>query len=132
MPRLTLPLALLPLAACASVQDMAPPADTSRIAADGALVGIGQPVRVGPALLTPVQVTEDSRCPINARCVWAGEVKLRTLVQTAAGRQVVELTLGEPHSMAIGTFALVTVEPGQRASMPDIPTEQYRFVFEYR
>ena len=125
-------IASLALAACSTSPLPEDVPAGGRIAAEGSQVAIGQSVRVGPAILTPLRVTEDSRCPINARCVWAGEAKVDTRIETATGRQVVELTLGEPHATAAGTFALVTVEPGQRASVPEIPPEAYRFVFEYR
>ena len=41
---------------------------------------LGQPTRVGRLVVTPLRVAEDSRCPINARCVWAGRAVVQTRI----------------------------------------------------
>jgi hypothetical protein len=64
-------LAALGLAACATVPTAAPIRD------DG-LAHLGEATRVGKLVVTPRLVVEDSRCPINARCVWAGRAVVRT------------------------------------------------------
>src|SRR5699024_2605974 len=60
-----LPLALLALSACATVAEP-PPAPTDGIAR----AALGERVYVDGPRVTPLQVLEDSRCPMNARCVW--------------------------------------------------------------
>lgn len=74
----------------------------------------------------PLEVIEDSRCPQNARCVWAGRLRLRVTIEGVGER---EITLGEgnvetPH----GAFALVAVTPGPWTDLPQgvVP---YRFGF---
>ena len=42
------------------------------------LARIGETTRVGTLAVTPLRVVEDSRCPINARCIWAGRLILTT------------------------------------------------------
>lgn len=42
------------------------------------LVRLGQTADVCGPRVTPLRVVEDSRCPMNSRCVWAGRVALRS------------------------------------------------------
>lgn len=36
---------------------------------------LGQTVNLGGPKVTPLAVLEDSRCPKEARCIWAGRVR---------------------------------------------------------
>ena len=38
--------------------------------------GLDERIYVDGPYVTPLEVIEDSRCPINARCVWAGRTRL--------------------------------------------------------
>ena len=58
-------------AACTSLGDV--PA-AQAVLSEGTPTRLGVPVRVGAVVVTPLEVVEDSRCPINARCVWAGRL----------------------------------------------------------
>ena len=91
--------------------------------------GIGQQADLaGGVLIRPLAVIEDSRCPNNARCVWAGRLRLRADV---SGSEV-ELTLGQPTITAHGPVLLAVVSPGP---WTDWPTNElgakpaYRFGF---
>ena len=46
---------------------------------------LGQTVNLGGPKVTPLAVLEDSRCPKEARCIWAGRVRLSVRVATGAG-----------------------------------------------
>ena len=119
------------LAGCTTAQEPWPD-DAPPFAAEGTLVPLGQSVIVGRMLVTPLQVVEDSRCPANARCVWAGEFKLRARVETAGIRETTILELGRATSLGDHMVSLVEVEPQQTAGTGDIPLENYRFGFETR
>src|SRR3546814_1021862 len=67
---LALPAALA-LSACATTADAPFP--------DGSDVALGQKAYVDGPLVQPVEVVEDSRCPMNVRCVWAGRVRVKML-----------------------------------------------------
>ena len=66
-------------------------------------------------IFTPQAVVEDSRCPINARCVWAGRLVLSTRIKGAGWRETVKLTLGQPYATHGAGLALVSAEPGKMA-----------------
>lgn len=120
-----LSLAALPLlAACATVP-LAGPA-----APEGSVVALGQPVEVADIVLTPMRVTEDSRCPINARCVWAGRIIVETRVDGRGWRETLPLQLGEPAGTHGYVLNLVSAEPGKMAGGPDTRPKDYRFAYE--
>ena len=72
----------------------------------------------------PLEVIEDSRCPSNVTCVWAGRLRLRAEVSGVAH----ELTLGEPLQTSNGTVTLAVVSPGAWSQWPG-GKPPYRFGF---
>ncbi|HTN13778.1 MAG TPA: hypothetical protein VL094_03115 [Sphingomonadaceae bacterium] len=121
-------LAPLALGACTHVQGT-PIMDAQQVQPSGT-VPLGQPVRVGSMVATPLEVAEDSRCPMNARCVWAGRVILVTRIDGAGWSETVPLTLGEPHGTPKGvTISLTSVSPERVTGKEPVPGE-YRFGFE--
>ena len=101
--------------ACATL-----PAPRSAIREDG-LAGLGHPTRVGRLVVTPQAVVEDSRCPINARCVWAGRLVLNTRIDGAGWVETVDLTLGQPYASHGTGVALVSAEPRRMAGADPAP-----------
>lgn len=73
-----------------------------------------------------VRVVEDSRCPSDAVCVWAGEVKvqLSTRINTAEAVQH-EITAGQHASVGEYRLVVVRVQP-ERISTRRIAPEEYR------
>lgn len=119
MKRIALALLPLALAACITV----PAASASPTAT------FGQAAMVGPLRVTPLKLLEDSRCPINVRCVWAGRLILRTSIRGPNIRETRDLTLGEPQAIAGGKLSLVAAEPGKLAGAEGNPPAS-RFTFE--
>ena len=72
-----------------------------------------------------VRVLDDSRCPTDATCIWAGEVKLRLAVE--AGEQQVERDVreGESTTVAARKIELLRVRP-QPVSTRKIDAGDYR------
>ncbi|MEE4450877.1 hypothetical protein [Novosphingobium resinovorum] len=94
---------------------------------------LGQTVTVGGPRITPLQVLEDSRCPMNARCVWAGQVRLRVRIESGRGGEL-ELTSGKPATVADGTLELVEVQPDKVAGSDThgaVKPSAYRFGFRF-
>jgi hypothetical protein len=131
MKSLAVALAPFALVACVVVPEpySAPPAP------EGTAVALGQSVRVGEVSVTPVSVVEDSRCPVNTRCVWAGRLVVETQIdgQTASGpwRDRANIQLGETYGTHGQVIALVSGEPGKTTDRETKPKE-YRFVYEAR
>ena len=123
-------VAPLALAGC-TVIPQPPPAETP-VPADGiARAAIGQRVYVDGPYVTPLAVLEDSRCPMNARCVWAGRVRVKMVwIRGNGEKQPFEVTLGEPTQLADGQFTLESVRPEKRTDIKLKPSD-YRFSFRF-
>jgi hypothetical protein len=120
MKRLILPIVCVILAACV----------TTPTAAADPTARLGEVATVEGLSIRPLRVVEDSRCPINARCIWAGRVVLHTEVWSAGGRVTYNLVLGEPVEHGGGRLALVAAEPGRMAGSETEPGA-YQFTFEF-
>lgn len=104
---------------------------TYNVRSDGiARAALGETVYVDGPKVTPLEVLEDSRCPINVRCVWAGQVRLKVRVHLGARDEVRELTSGKPVQVADGSLELIEVQPDRVAGEPLDPAE-YRFGFRF-
>ena len=125
MIRATIAPALALLAACAAVPG-APIVANGPPAPAGSLVALNQPVQVGTLIATPKEVIEDSRCPENARCVWAGRLVVSTRIDGAGWRETVPLTLGQTHTTHGTAITLVAGHPEARADRQVEPLD-YRF-----
>ena len=97
-----------------------------QLRADGVVsASIGETADLGGDLtVKPLEVLEDSRCPANVQCVWAGRLRLRAEISGAAQ----ELTLGEALQTAHGTVTLTIVKPGAWSEWPG-GKPPYRFGF---
>lgn len=47
-----------------------------------------------------VEIVEDSRCPADATCVWAGNAKVRVQVSQGRSRRVVDINTGSAPKLA--------------------------------
>lgn len=84
----------------------------------------------GPRV-TPLAVLEDSRCPENARCVWAGRVRINARIVTGRGTEEREMTLGQPISVADGQLLLGDVQPSRKTAEAAVSPGDYRFGFRF-
>jgi hypothetical protein len=92
---------------------------------------IGQTVYVDGPKVTPLAVLEDSRCPMNARCVWAGQVRLSVRIALGSRNEVREIVSNKPIPVADGQLELVEVTPDRVAGEKPFPTQDYRFGFKF-
>ena len=130
--RFAAPIAALLLGACATTaphsQTLAMP--TAPEGTDGWQV-IGERGEFGPVIV-PLRVIEDSRCPMNARCVWAGRLVVETEILLRGGAEslTVPMTMGEPVPVADGAATLVAVWPDQMTGHT-IEASEYRFAYRF-
>ena len=123
-------VALTLLSGCV-VYKNAPIVDNGPPAVEGTAVALRQPVQAGAVVATPMAVVEDSRCPENARCVWAGRLVVTTRIDGAGWRETADLTLGEPRQVRDVTMALISGLPEKQVER-ETPPGEYRFVYEAR
>lgn len=119
---------ILALAACttATGQAEAPACRTVECVA----IGQGQQLARG-LTVTPLEVLEDSRCPVEADCVWEGRVRIRA--QFDLGHESFEAQLDSSAPLRIhgGFLSIAEIAPDMsRARMP-IPPQDYRFGFSF-
>ncbi|PZO55159.1 MAG: hypothetical protein DCF16_03820 [Alphaproteobacteria bacterium] len=91
---------------------------------------IGQTADLGGGLtVRPLAIIEDSRCPQNVQCLWAGRMRIRAMVSGID----TELTLGEGYfQSARGVVQFEVASPGAWAEWPREelgPRPAYRFGF---
>ena len=80
--------------------------------------------------MTPIRLLADSRCPMEARCVWAGELRILARVRTGRDTSIRELTLGKPVAVGDGQLELTSVMP-PRSTQREIRLRDYRFGFQF-
>jgi hypothetical protein len=112
-------LGLLALAACASLPRQSV-----------ATAGLGGAARLGDVVVRPLAIVEDSRCPRDVTCIWAGRLRLSAAISGVPGPS--ELTLGERFALpGGGAIILVTATPErwQRPPPGTDPNAPARFTF---
>ena len=92
--------------------------------------GLGEVGRVDGLRVQPLQIVEDSRCPVNARCVWAGRLIVRARVTGGGLDRTLDLELGKPQPIAGGTLTLVSAAPQKMAGV-EIDPRAYLFTFQF-
>lgn len=122
-------VALPALGGCAIIPDT--PRVGQEAAAQGTPVALGQPVWLGDVIVTPLSVIEDSRCPANANCVWAGRLVVETRITATHWQQTAPLALGEPYDVMNRTILLASAEPNKMAEA-EVDPGAYRFVYRPR
>lgn len=116
-------LAALALGACATLPG-------GLVRGDG-FARLGQPTRVGVLVATPQVLVEDSRCPVNVQCIWAGRVVVTTRIDGPGWRESVNLTLGKPYATHGTGITLASVQPQKTSGTRPAPND-YLFGFEPR
>ena len=112
----------LPLAGCATLWG----------GGEGAVhqLKLGQTGDYGSTNLTPISIDEDSRCPEGTQCIWAGQVRVKVLVEPAGANHTVFAVAGQPMGVDGGTLLVEQVSP-DRTSTVQIPPTHYRFTIRY-
>jgi hypothetical protein len=114
-------LGMLALSGCAT---------TATTKSNGINVALGQTATVDGPRIKPLKVIEDSRCPINVQCIWAGQIRLKVLWLKPSGDEELELVLGEAKPIADGAITLTAVTP-EKITTKEIKPGDYRFSFAF-
>lgn len=94
-------------------------------------VALGQPAYADGPVIKVVEVLEDSRCPENVICAWAGRVRVKMLWLRSGGREeAFEVTLRERSPIADGSILLEAVRPARHTARAIKPAD-YRFDFRF-
>ncbi|GAB2560156.1 hypothetical protein [Spirosoma aerophilum] len=75
---------------------------------DSVSLGVHQSGRLGSDVIVRVDSIQDSRCPVNAYCIWAGQAKVKLLLKKDSDSTAVRLSLG--------------ADPGSSNKRPDSTT----------
>lgn len=90
---------------------------------------IGQKTSGLGVALTPLEVTADSRCPLDVQCVWAGTVKVQTKIESGMGESTMVFELNQSITTETETITLKEVTPAPKAGVK-INNGDYIFIFE--
>jgi len=112
--------AALSLAACVS----APP-----LANTGPSAALNQTAIVNGLRIRPISVIEDSRCPAQVQCVWAGRLVVRARMTGDGWTQIRDFELGMFQAVDRYRVTLVRAEP-PKAAPGKIDPRAYRFTFD--
>lgn len=122
----------LMLTAAATTASACATADQLQTDCDDSLcVGINETFTSADFSLTPLEVLEDSRCPVEAECVWTGQVRIRASVERDGRTEVVELSNIEPVEVLSGTLTFTHVWPEASVERPIEDQQQFRFAFDF-
>lgn len=129
--RRTVLVAAMALAGCVTAPNSAGGSEPPRRPPElpGVAYGeLGETIRVDGLAVRPLAVVEDSRCPSNVTCVWAGRVVLRVRVSSLGERTI---SLIEPLALpGGGSLVLESVWPPRVHGEP--LAGPYRFGFRRR
>jgi hypothetical protein len=105
---------------------------TPAIKQGGDNVALDQAANVGGPVIRPVRVLEDSRCPINARCIRAGDVRVLIEIVQPRGKSAAEVSLTKAAQIADGQLTLTNVTPNRgMTNSPGPKPGDYRFSFKF-
>lgn len=91
-------------------------------------VKLGEEASLEGESLTPLQVLEDSRCPLDTECIQAGTVRILAELSSGLGVSEQIFILGEPITTEVNSFTLAEVDPEMEQGSAVAP-EDYVFTF---
>jgi hypothetical protein len=81
--------------------------------------------------VTPIGKIEDSRCPTDVTCIWAGMVSVNTSIRSDMGESIQPIALGGEITTEAHAVTLVGVTPYPR-SIDAITPSEYRFTYSIK
>ncbi|MFZ1742794.1 MAG: hypothetical protein WAT93_08060 [Pontixanthobacter sp.] len=138
-PSICLGLAPLAISSCAGFAQSSQDSQPAGIECESSCtVALGQRAEFGALWVRPIEVLEDSRCPSDVQCVWAGRILLRVEFGNNAASDVIdprpetessEMEIGSDNPVQIfgNSFTIENVSPGNTSTASPIRPEDYRF-----
>ena len=90
---------------------------------------LNQKILTGEVFITPLEITSDSRCPINAVCIWAGEISIKVRLEKGTASKDVVLKEFGSVTFEGSVVSLVFVTPENKTN-PPLSKGDYRFTFK--
>jgi len=90
-------------------------------------LAIGASATINGTTIGVLDLTEDSRCPVDVQCIQAGTVRVRASIDTYD--KAFTFTLSKPQVVGDATITLVSVIPAQKFSTQTVQLSDYRFTF---
>jgi hypothetical protein len=78
--------------------------------------------------VTPHEVVEDSRCPLDVNCIWAGTLKVRATLSSDLGTSDQVFELGTPITTESVSVTLEKVAPNKHQGVT-VSAGEYLFYF---
>lgn len=120
------PLTLSPAPTNEQVTATSTPEEVAKPAPTTAIIALGERKQVGSIFITPLEIVEDSRCPIDVVCIQAGTIRIKARIESGLGTSVMELKIGVPVTTEAESITLTEAQPAPKASDP-APHSAYRF-----
>ena len=92
---------------------------------------MGQRVNLNGTRITVIKVLEDSRCPMEARCVWAGRVRLSLLIELGGKTSERELTSDEPLMITGDAMLELVGTMPPKSTQRTLAPSDYRFTLRF-
>ena len=99
--------------------------------AEGPCVAMKEAQHLSSITVTPLDLIEDSRCPAEAECIWAGRVRLTVRLEQRGQEQIAELSSEQPLRTESGWLYLREVAPRASTRWRELKPEDYRFGFKF-
>jgi hypothetical protein len=91
-------------------------------------LAFGESGTIHGVTLTPHTLIEDSRCPLDVQCIWAGRVRITATITSGLGTAEQEFLVGEPITTEAEVVTLVDATPAKTTT--GVPNADYRFTFK--
>ena len=92
---------------------------------------LGETVYVDGPRVTPLELLEDSRCPAEVLCAWAGQVRIKARIHLGSGDEIREMTMGKPIQVADGLLLLMQVLPEKSRRTEANREAEHQFGFRF-
>lgn len=89
---------------------------------------LGQKILTNGVYITPLEILEDSRCPIDVQCIQAGTLRIKVRLSLAEKEEEVVLERGKA-TVFLGKSVMLKDSYPSKKSTETLAPENYRFIF---